>query len=84
VKHRRERPGSNVVVAFPLPECPGCDRPVRRDIAEANDGLCSECAGVVNTVRMAPVALPMPYEGRDDDTGYVEGYRPDVPPRRPR
>lgn len=74
----------SVVIAFPLPECPMCEQPVRRDVAEANDGLCTPCSRLVSTVRMAPVALPLPYEGRDDDTGFVEGYRPDVPPRRPR
>lgn len=31
-------------LALPLPECPGCDKPVRRAVAEANGGLCSGCA----------------------------------------
>lgn len=30
-------------VPVPLPECPGCDRPVRRAVYDANGGLCSDC-----------------------------------------
>jgi hypothetical protein len=30
-------------VASPLPECAGCGRPVRRDVAAANGGRCSDC-----------------------------------------
>lgn len=31
--------------AQPLPECTGpCGLPVRRDVAEANGGMCSSCA----------------------------------------
>jgi hypothetical protein len=27
----------------PLPDCPGCDRPVRRATASRNGGYCSTC-----------------------------------------
>lgn len=64
-------------VAEPLPECPVCERPVRRVVAERTGGLCSECAdGVPETVRMLPVRLP---PAPDDLTAYVERYRPPVP-----
>lgn len=30
-------------VANPLPECPSCGDPVRRDAYLANGGLCTDC-----------------------------------------
>jgi hypothetical protein len=30
----------------PLPECPGCGLPVKRDVFDANAGSCSECRGL--------------------------------------
>lgn len=27
----------------PLPECPGCDRPVRKATARTNSGYCTTC-----------------------------------------
>lgn len=27
----------------PLPECPGCQRPVRRSTARSNGGYCTSC-----------------------------------------
>ena len=65
-------------VAEPLPECSLCETPTRREVHEANGGLCTSCAtGLADTVRMLPVAIPP----ANDDTGFVEGYRPPVPPK---
>lgn len=59
--------------AAPLPECLLCEAATRRDVHERNKGLCSRCAGDA-TVRIAPL------RSVDDDTAYVERYRPPVPP----
>jgi hypothetical protein len=65
------------LVGAPLPECPLCERPVRRDVAEKTGGLCTECDDVIaDTIRMLPVRLP---PEPDDLTVYVERYRPPVP-----
>lgn len=64
--------------APPLPECRLCEAPTHRATWEANGELCTPClTGIGDTVRMLPVALPP----ANDDTGFVEGYRPPVPPR---
>lgn len=31
------------VVSQPLPECRGCDTPVRRETWASNGGLCTDC-----------------------------------------
>lgn len=54
-------------VADPLPECPGpdCGRPVRRDVAARNNGLCSSCASAVRDMVLfrTPRSLPPVIEG---------------------
>jgi hypothetical protein len=42
-------------IARPLPECSLCEAPVKRDVHEANGGLCNGCtSGIADTVRMLP------------------------------
>ena len=68
-------------VADPLPECDLCEVPTARAVHDKNGGLYSPCAtGIADTVRMLPVGLPP----ANDDTAYVERYRPPVPPRAAR
>lgn len=31
----------------PLPECPGCGRPVARDVFDGNAGCCTDCRQLV-------------------------------------
>jgi hypothetical protein len=80
----------SVRVANPLPECENCERPTLRATWDANDGLCTDCAEQLTTVRMLPVGRAEPDAGRrrrlgllrrdhEDPTVYVERYLPPVP-----
>jgi hypothetical protein len=78
--------------AQPLPECraPGCEKPVKRDVWEANGGLCTPCAdSIAQTVRMLPARPGVLSFGEARRrrllqqapplTAFVEGYTPPVP-----
>ena len=55
----RSRAHLRLVTADPLPECPMCERPTRRDVY-AELGLCTDCAEAVAAVasRLPPRKLP--------------------------
>ena len=82
--------------AQPLPECraPGCEKPVKRDVWEANGGLCTACAdSIAHTVRMLPARPGVLDFGEarrrkllerrplvtEDPTVYVESFVPPLP-----
>jgi hypothetical protein len=82
--------------AEPLPECraPGCEKPVKRDVWEANGGLCTPCAdSIAQTVRMLPARPGVLSFGEARRrkllerpsalTAFVEGYLPPVPEADP-
>jgi len=79
----------SVRIAFPLPECGLCEDPTRRDVHTRTGGFCTACArklGIAPTEDDggAPTERIVPLHAVTDETLTVEGYRPPVPPRRPR